>query len=285
MNERNDMPPVPYAVSGVIDAHPPRRIARLVEDVGVRKARMATTTMVVLGFIAGVYIAFGAMLHTLILTEPSMAGAFGRIAGGVAISLGFALVILAGAELFTGNMLSVMAWAHGRITLTELRRAWGYVFFANFAGAIVTAWIAREAGIYGTGEGSMAAVAVALGEEKVAVGFWPSFLRGILANILVCLAVWMCFASHTLTDRILAILLPITAFSALGFEHSVTNMYILPAAMMLGSEVITLRDLVWHILPVTLGNIVGGGVFVAAVYWAVYLRRLPGRGRGGPTNG
>lgn len=272
-NNRPEPPPVPYTVSGTIDAHPPRRIARLVEDVGVRKARLATLPLVVLGFLAGVYIAFGGMAYTLIVADPAMAGGAGRLVGGLAFSIGLILVVIAGAELFTGNMLIVMAWADGLISGKELRRNWAIVWAANFAGGFAAAWAVREAGVYGIGEGRVAVTAAAIAEAKVALEFWPALMRGVLANILVCLAVWLCFASHTVTDRILSIMLPVAVFVALGFEHSVANMYLIPVGMMHGAEGVGLGDIAANLVPVTLGNMIGGGAGVAGVYWAVYLRR------------
>lgn len=271
MKNREELPTGSYAVSGTIDAHPPRRIARIVEDVGVRKARMDTLPLVVLGFLGGVYIGFGAMLCTVILADPTLSPSIALIGSGLAFSAGFVLVILAGAELFSGNMLTVLAWAHGRIALAELRRVWAIVFLANFAGALAAAWVAREAGVYRLGGDGLATAAAAIAVDKTEIAFWPAFLRGVLANILICVGFWLCMATQTVTDRILSIVIPVTLLTAMGFEHSVTNMYLVPAGMMHGAEEIGLAALLGSLVPVTLGNIVGGGVFVAAVYWAVYL--------------
>jgi formate/nitrite transporter len=259
-------------VSSAIDAHPPGRIAELVEGVGVRKARLALLPMALLGILAGVYIAVGAMLYTLVMTDPAASLGLARWIGGLAFSLGLVLVVVAGAELFTGNNLIVMAWAERRITTAELLRNWSVVYLGNFAGSVAAALLVWGAGTYGIGEGRVAETAKAIAAAKVALPFVEAVLRGIACNVLVCLAVWLCYASHSVTDRILAIVFPIAAFVALGFEHSVANMFLIPVAMLHGAEGVTLGGLVANLVPVTIGNVIGGGAFVAGVYWVIYLR-------------
>ncbi|MEM7023729.1 MAG: formate/nitrite transporter family protein [Pseudomonadota bacterium] len=253
------------------DAYPPAQVAHLVEQVGVRKARLPVRSTLVLGLLAGAFIAFGGMYFTLVMTGSGLGFGPARLLGGVAFSLGLVLVIVGGAELFTGNTLIVMAWADRKITTLELLRNWLLVYIANFVGAFGCALMVIWSGALGLGDGAVMSTAIAIGEAKATLGFVEAFFRGVLCNTLVCLAIWLCFAAHSVSSKILAIVLPISAFVALGFEHSVANMYLMPVAMMAGAEGIGVAGLVGNLLPVTLGNIVGGGVFVALVYWLVYL--------------
>ncbi len=253
------------------DAYPPAQVARLVEQVGVKKANLPMVATLMLGVLAGAFIAFGAMYFTVVMTGSPLGFGPARLVGGVAFSLGLVLVIVGGAELFTGNSLIVMAWAEGKISLAQLLRNWGLVYVANFAGALGCALMVTWSGTLGLGDGAVAQTAMAIGKAKVALGFGEAFFRGVLCNTLVCLAVWLCFAAHGVASKILAIVLPISAFVALGFEHSVANMYLIPVAMLAGAEGVGVAGLARNLVPVTLGNIVGGGVFVALVYWLVYL--------------
>lgn len=261
-------PPVALAV----DAHPPQRIAELVREVGVRKARLGLLQTALLAFLAGVYIAIGAMLYTLVMTEPAIGLGLSRWIGGIAFSLGLILVVVAGAELFTGNNLIVMAWAERKISTADLLRNWSVVFAGNFAGSVAAAIMVWAGGTYGIGDGKVADTAAAIAVAKTALPFGVALVRGMMCNVLVCLAVWLCYASHSVTDRILAILFPVSAFVALGFEHSVANMFLIPVALLLGAEGITLGAFAANLVPVTIGNVIGGGVFVAGVYWIVYLK-------------
>jgi formate transporter len=253
------------------DAYPPAQVARLVEQVGVKKANLPIRATLMLGLLAGAFIAFGAMYFTVVMTGTGLGFGPARLVGGLAFSLGLILVIVGGAELFTGNNLIVMAWAERRITTRQLLRNWVLVYAANFAGAIGCALMVTWSGTLGLGEGAVAETAIRIGQAKVGLGMVEAFFRGILCNTLVCLAVWLCFAAHTVGGKILAIVMPISAFVALGFEHSVANMYLIPVAMMAGAEGVGVAGLIGNLIPVTLGNIVGGGVFVALVYWLIYL--------------
>ena len=259
------------------DAYPPAQIARLVEEVGIRKATMPAVQTVALGVLAGAFIAFGAMYATLVMTGAPLGFGLGRMLGGLAFSLGLILVVVGGAELFTGNNLIVMAWAERRITTAQLARNWSLVYLANLAGALGTVLMAHWSGMLALGDGALAETAARIAEAKVALPFGEAFFRGVLCNTLVCLAVWLCFAAHDVASKILAIVFPISAFVALGFEHSVANMYLIPIGWLAGAEGVTLGGLLANLVPVTLGNVIGGGVFVAAVYWLVYLNqgRLP----------
>jgi formate/nitrite transporter len=211
------------------------------------------------------------MYYTLVMTGSTLGFGPARLVGGVAFSLGLVLVIVGGAELFTGNSLIVMAWAERKIGTLALLRNWGRVYGANFAGALGGALLVAWSGTLGLGAGAVAETAMRIGQAKVALGFVEAFFRGVLCNTLVCLAVWLCFAAHGVGSKILAIVLPISAFVALGFEHSVANMYLIPVAMLAGAEGVGVAGLIGNLVPVTLGNIVGGGVFVALVYWLIYL--------------
>jgi formate/nitrite transporter len=233
---------------------------------------MPVIQTVMLGVLAGAFIAFGAMFFTLVMSGSPLGFGPGRLLGGFAFSLGLILVVVGGAELFTGNNLIVMAWAERKVTTFQLLHNWGVVYLGNFAGAIGTALMVHWSGTMALGDGAVAATVGGLAEAKVALPFSEAFLRGILCNVLVCLAVWLCFAAHDVASKVLAIVFPISAFVALGFEHSVANMYLVPVAWLAGAESVTLAGFVRNLVPVTLGNIVGGGFFVAGVYWVIYLR-------------
>lgn len=272
MSEPAAAPPPPSVTPSPQDAYPPAQVARLVEQVGVKKATMPVLQTMALGVLAGAFIALGAMYFTLVMTGSPLGLGPARLLGGLAFSMGLILVVVGGAELFTGNNLIVMAWAERKVTGAQLARNWGLVFLANFVGSIGSALLMTWSGALALGDGAVMATAVRIAEGKVALPFIDAFFRGILCNVLVCLAVWLCFAAHDVPGKVLAIVFPISAFVALGFEHSIANMYLIPIAMLNGAETVTLGGFIGNLVPVTLGNIVGGGVFVAAVYWLVYLR-------------
>lgn len=260
-----------------LDVVAPARIAQLVEEVGIRKARLSFVPTLALAVLAGAFIAFGAMFFTVVVTESGLGYGPTRLLGGVAFSLGLILVILGGAELFTGNSLVVIAWANRDIPTRALLRNWGIVYLGNLIGAVATAGLVHLSGSLSAAGGAVGETAVGIATAKLALEPGPAFFRGILCNVLVCLAVWMCFAAHSVSGKVLVILFPITAFVALGFEHSVANMYLLPVAMLHGGS-FDLAGLAVNLLVVTAGNVAGGGVFVALVYWVIYLR---GQGRAG----
>jgi formate/nitrite transporter len=174
--------------------------------------------------------------------------------------------------LFTGNNLIVMAWVERKVTLAQLLRNWGLVYIANLVGALGSAILMHGSGVLGMGDNAMAETAIRIAESKVELGVVEAFIRGILCNALVCLAVWLCFAAHTVAGKCIAIIFPISAFVALGFEHSVANMYLIPIGWLAGAEGVGMTGFVGNMVPVTLGNIVGGGVFVALVYWVAYRK-------------
>jgi formate transporter len=264
--------PPPAVSPSSQDAYPPAEIALLVEHVGVRKATLPAVPTLALGVLAGAFIAFGAMFFTLVMTDNPMGFGPGRLLGGLAFSLGLILVIVGRAELFTGNNLVVMAWAARKVTSLQLTRNWTLVYVANLVGSLGSALMVHWSGVLELGGGAVAETAIAIAHAKVALGFTEAFFRGILCNVLVCLAVWLCYAAHDVPGKVLAILFPTSAFVALGFEHSVANMYLIPIAMLVGADGVTAAGFVGNLVPVTLGNVVGGGVLVALVYWLIYLR-------------
>ena len=255
-----------------LDAYKPEKIAELVESVGVKKAVLPMLQTVTLGLLAGAFIAFGAMLFTLVMTEPNLGFGPSRLLGGIAFSLGLILVVVGGAELFTGNNLIAMAWADRKVTTYQLLRNWSLVYIANLVGAVGAAALVYWSGTLSFGNGAVAETALNIAVVKVNIDFYQALIRGILCNALVCLAVWLCFAAHDVASKAIAIIFPISAFVALGFEHSVANMYFIPLGMMLSGGEITLANFLTNLIPVTIGNIIGGGLFVALIYWIIYLR-------------
>jgi len=263
-----------------IDAYSPRQIAEQVQAVGVVKARLPLLAMFMLGVCAGGFIGLGGLYSMLVFSDPSLPFAASRLLGGAAFSLGLVLVVIAGAELFTGNNLLVMAWADGKITTWEVVRNWLVVYVANAVGAFglaLVVWLSQHGDL---NQGAVAAAYVKIASIKTALPFWEAFFKGVLCNLLVCLAVWMAMAGRGVTDKILAVVLPISAFVAAGFEHSVANMYLIPLGIVMSAGMPAVSPapdwtgFVSNLVPVTLGNIAGGSIMVAAVYYLVYSRAL-----------
>lgn len=266
------------------DPHPldvvaPARIAQLVEDVGVRKISLGFMQTLVLGVLAGAFIAFGAMFYTVVVTGSELGFGPTRLIGGIAFSLGLILVIIGGAELFTGNSLIVLAWADHKITTKALLRNWGIVYLGNLIGAMGTAFLVHLSGSLSIGDGAIGITAEAIALTKTSLDPVQAFVRGVLCNVLVCLAVWMCFASHSVSGKILVIVGPITAFVVLGFEHSIANMYLIPVGMLHAGQ-FDFGALISNLLIVSAGNVVGGGVLVALVYWLIYIHKPQGHSNG-----
>ena len=269
-----------------LDAYSPIEISEKIERVGVVKARMATLATLMLGIVAGGFIGLGALFYTLVASDPNITFGAGRVLGGLVFSLGLILVVIAGAELFTGNNLLVMAWADGRITTAEVLRNWALVYGANAVGAIGLALVVYLARHGDMNQGAVGATYVKIAAMKTLLPFWEAFFKGVLCNLLVCLGVWLAMAGRSVTDKVVAIVFPISAFVAAGFEHSVANMYFIALGIFLKSEGavppgIDVSALDWagmagNLLPVTLGNIIGGSVLVALVYHSVYRRGAPG---------
>jgi formate transporter len=259
------------------DAYSPKEIAERVENIGLAKARLPLSTLATLGILAGGFIGLGALYFTLVTSDTSLGFAASRLFGGVTFSLGLILVVVAGAELFTGNNLLVMAWASRQITTKELIRNWIIVYLANLAGALGLVFLVVLSHHWEMNSHAVGINAVKIAAAKAALPFWEAFFKGVICNILVCLAVWLALAGRSVTDKIFAVIFPISAFVAAGFEHSIANMYFIPLGLMLkdripvsGAEHLSWLGLCSNLLPVTLGNIVGGSVMVALVYYFVY---------------
>jgi formate/nitrite transporter len=280
-----------------VDDQAPKTIAETVaQKVGVGKATSPWLSVLVLGVLAGAYIGFGAMLATTTTFDLAahMGTGFTRFLSGAVFSLGLMLVVIAGAELFTGNNLMISSALSGQIGFGKMLGRWALVYAANFAGAILVSLIWVFSGLWKMGDGALGAYAVKAALGKVNLTFLEALLRGIGCNWLVCLAVWMALASRQIIGKIFAIFFPIMGFVALSFEHSVANMYYIPTALFLkdwlgvalpaGADPANLSWLgfLWrNLLPVTIGNIIGGAVFVGMSYWSAYLRPT-GASRPGP---
>ena len=272
--------PRPESVSvPLFDAYAPAQMAVRVRDIGVAKATAPVLTTLALAVLAGAFISLGALFYTVTVTYAAdgPAAPFGltRLAGGIAFSLGLILVVVGGAELFTGNNLIAMAWAAGRLSSGQVLRNWVWVYAGNLLGALGTVALVLLAGVHQLNDGSLGETAIRIARAKVSLDPVQAAARGVLCNVLVCLAVWLCMAARSVTDKILAIVFPISAFVACGFEHSVANMYFLPVGIALASSAdapIAWAGAFGNLAYVTLGNILGGTVLVAMVYWFIYLR-------------
>lgn len=268
----------------------PDEMAEQAEDAGIKKANRSFSKTFVLAILAGAFIAFGAIFATTVTAQTTISDSFTKLIGGLAFSLGLILVIVGGAELFTGNNLIVMAWANRRIKTIQVLRNWLIVYLGNFVGALAMTVLMFYSLQYSSGTGNIGAKALSIGETKCSLGFTQAVILGIFCNILVCLAVWLCYSAKRTSGKILAILFPITAFVAAGFEHSIANMYFIPKALLIksysneefwasiNSSPEVYENLNWsnfmvnNLVPVTIGNIIGGAVLVGFVYWFVYLK-------------
>lgn len=286
-----------------IDSLLPAEMATRAEYLGVKKAEMPAFTMLMLSILAGAFISLGAIFATTVAAGGmSVAAADGSVAfttglpygvtrllTGLVFCLGLILVVVGGAELFTGNNLIVMAWASGKVSGQALLRNWGIVYTGNFIGSIATAVLMFFTKQYTFGSDAIGVAALKIAVAKCDLDFVQAIALGILCNALVCLAVWLTYSARTTLDKIVSILFPITAFVAAGFEHSIANMYFIPYALLVkdfdpefmarvSEKVPNLELLTWkaffinNLIPVTIGNIIGGAVLVAAIYWVVFLR-------------
>lgn len=260
------------------DAYAPPEIAARVSSVGVAKATRDVASTFVLAVLAGAFIALGSLFYAVVITGSELGFGPTRLLGGLAFSLGLVLVIVAGAELFTGNNLIAMAWASRLVSIGAVLKNWIVVYFGNLLGALGTlllAWVGR---VHELGGGKVAATFTDIGLRKAGYEPLQVFALAVLCNGLVCLAVWLSFAGRSVVDRIAAIVFPVTAFVVLGLEHCVANFFFLPYAMALdGFENSALvRGGAVNLLIVTAGNIIGGTVLVAGVYWLAYLRGKKG---------
>jgi formate transporter FocA len=274
-----------------IDALLPSSMAEKVEEVGVSKAKMGFIKTFMLALLAGVFIGFGAIFSSTVTTASDMYWGATKLLGGLAFCLGLILVIVAGAELFTGNNLISMAWASGKVKTSALLRNWFIVYLGNMLGALLLAVLMMYSKQYTFSDGAVGLNALNIAANKCELGFVQAISLGILCNVLVCLAVWLCFSAHSTTDKILAIIFPITAFVTAGFEHSIANMYFIPKGLFikfyanddfwasidkspLDYPQLTLNNfLIYNLLPVTIGNIIGGAILVGVIYWFIFLRK------------
>jgi formate/nitrite transporter len=251
------------------DAFSPREIAARVQAVGVAKARLPLLSLLMLGVLAGAFIGLGSLYYVIVVSDPGLTPARQRVLGGAVFSLGLLLVVVAGAELFTGNNLIAMAWAERKVTTRELLWNWLIVCAANFAGAVGLAALVLFSGHADQYAGTYLDIL----QAKTSLPVAKAFFSGILCNVLVCMAVWMSLAGRSVVDKAVAILLPVSAFVAAGFEHSVANMYFIPLGMMLqalAGQPVELAGLARNLAPVIAGNLVGGSVLVALVYYVIY---------------
>jgi len=283
----NDSGSKPHAIDPLL----PPDMALKAEQIGAGKARLDTFSLLALAVLAGAFIGLGALFSTVVVTGAGeMPFGVVRLLAGLVFSLGLILVVIGGAELFTGNNLMVMAAAAREITWVEMLRAWGIVYVGNLIGAVGTAALVYLGGQYLMAGGSVGETALAIAEAKANLTVTHAFFLGVLCNVLVCLAIWLSYSAHTVSGKILCIVPPITAFVAAGFEHSIANMYFFAIALMIrcGEGIgfwdsiggmpsdyasVDLTGAFMNLLPVTLGNMVGGGLLVGGVYWFVYLRR------------
>lgn len=274
-----------------MDALLPQEMAEKAEMIGVRKSETPFFAMFTLSILAGAFIGLGAMFSTITAAgTSSLPYGVARLLIGLTFCIGLVLVIVGGAELFTGNNLVVMAWASGKVSTRSLLHKWVIVYFGNFVGSIGLAAMVFFTRQYALNAGSVGEAALKIASSKVSLGFFQAIMLGVLCNVLVCLAVWLSYSARSATDKVLVIIFPVTAFVAASFEHCVANMYFIPYAIFIKSFdpsfVTTLTDrapelsrLSWssffvhNLLPVTIGNIIGGAGLVAATYWFVYLSK------------
>lgn len=275
-----------------IDSLLPTEMAQKAEDVGLRKANLDFLTLFFLSILAGAFIGLGAIFSTTVTTGGSVLPyGINRLIAGISFCLGLILVIVGGAELFTGNTLIIMGFMSGKVPLRKLLRNWGIVYLGNFVGSVLTAITMFFTKQYTFATGNLGLNILNIAEAKSSLEFFQAIVLGVICNALVCLAVWLTFSAGTTTDKILAILFPITAFVAAGTEHSVANMYFIPIGLMvknfggeaffenIGKTALDFPNLTLgnffldNLLPVTIGNIIGGAVMVGLIYWFVYLRK------------
>ncbi len=274
-----------------IDSLLPPEMALQAELVGVAKVNMSAIKTLVLAILAGAFIAFGAIFSTTVTAGSTMSFGVTRLIGGLAFSLGLVLVIVGGAELFTGNNLIIMAWANKKVSTLQVIRNWILVYTGNMIGAAFIVVIMLFSRQYLFGSGAVGINMLNIAKAKCELGFTQAIALGILCNILVCLAVWLCYSARSASVKILSIVFPISAFVAAGFEHSIANMYFIPMGILLresgtpdflnlvNKSAQNYASVSWNnyfvnnLLPVTIGNIIGGAGLVGLVYWFVYLKK------------
>jgi formate transporter len=273
----------------------PAEIAKYTIEAGVKKTKMTTLHMFILGILAGAFIAFAAegsnMAAYNLFAKPETYG-LGKVLAGAIFGTGLMMVLVAGGELFTGNTMIIAGVLDKKITIKDMLKNWFFVYLGNFTGSILIAYMMVHSGLLGSSEGLLGGITIKIAVYKVGLTFMQAFYLGIMCNWLVCLAVWMCYGAKDMAGKLLAVFFPIWLFITSGFEHSVANMYYIPAGIMaktikayadsalaLGVKPEKLAHLNWetfavnNLLPVTLGNVVGGGIFVGAIYWFVYIKK------------
>jgi formate transporter len=270
-----------------IDARLPQQMAEKAESIGVAKIKAPRSRQFFLAVLAGAFIALGAIFATTVATgSEGMPYGVSKLLVGLVFSLGLILVIVGGAELFTGNNLIIMAWASGKIKIWDVIRNWIVVYIGNFVGAFGTAVLMFFSKQYEFSGGAVGVTMLKIAMGKCELEFLQALVLGVMCNVLVCLAVWLTFSARSTIDRIMAIIFPITAFVAAGFEHSIANMYFIPIGLLIKDYVpgfaaasgLDLSMLTWqnfiinNLIPVTLGNLFGGAVLVGAMYWMIYLK-------------
>ncbi|MBZ0315767.1 MAG: formate/nitrite transporter family protein [Anaerolineae bacterium] len=274
--------------SNGIDALLPPDIAKRAEQVGIKKAGTDAASVFTLALLAGGFVGVGAVFATTTVSGATGILPYGvtRLLAGLVFCLGLILIVVAGGELFTGNNLIVMAWASRKVSTKALLRNWVLVYAGNFVGAILTAGLMYLTKQYTAGGGVVGKAALNIANDKVHLEFIQAVALGMMCNALVCVAVWLTYGARSTTDKIMAIIFPITAFVSAGFEHSIANMYYIPFALLIkrfDGDFVTTQGLnvpdltvqsflMDNLLPVTIGNIIGGSVMVAIIYWFVYLR-------------
>jgi len=293
----------------------PKDMATKAENVGIAKAGLGTYRMFALGILAGAFIAMGANYATTVWAglgkiavnaggevafTTGIPYGIQRLLGGLVFATGLIMVVVGGSELFTGNCLIPMAWANKKVSTGAMLRNWVIVYLGNFVGSVLTAYFVFLGKQHTFGAGAVGVTALNIGVVKTSLEFMQCIFLAIFCNALVCMAVWLCFSARSTTDKILSILPPISAFVACGFEHCVANMYFIPSALFIkdldpaffksvaaglkdGGAILTWGNFLWrNLLPATIGNIIGGAVFVGGMYWFIYLRpSWSGRGAAG----
>jgi len=272
--------PAPQPPIFNLQAYSPAEIKQAVETVGVKKANLPLLASFMLAIVAGGGVGLGALYYTIVASDASLSFATTRILGGLVFTLGLALVLVGGAELFTGNNLIVMAWASGRVSTRTMLRNWTIVWLGNLFGSLGLVVLVFFSHHLDMNDGGIALSILNTATGKIRPDMVTLFFKGVLCNVLVCAAVWLAYAGRSVTDKMVAVVLPVSAFIAAGFEHCVANMYFLPLAWLLietgqvpanfDTSPITLSGIIHNLAPVTLGNIVGGAGFVGAFYWAIY---------------
>lgn len=262
----------------------PQEISNRIISAGIAKGELPLLSLVMLGILAGAFIGFGALFYTIIVSDSSLSYASARVIGGLCFSLGLVMVVIAGAELFTGNILITMAWADGKISLKQLLRNWIVVCISNALGAAGLALLVFFSGSWDMNGGAIGQAYLKIAISKSTRPFWELFFLGILCNNLVCLAIWMSFAGRTVLDKCITVIFPVSAFVAAGFEHSIANMYFYSIAGLLklsghplpnNAELISIPGAFYNLAPVIMGNIIGGSLLVALIYWIIYCISTP----------